>query len=53
MHGLYTPRDFDTSPFFQIVKPTLAAGFDYRSVQWEPPGFSDNAEIDPGNLPAQ
>ena len=36
-HGLYTPRDFDVSPFFAIVKPTLAAGFDYRTVQWGPP----------------
>jgi hypothetical protein len=39
-HGLYTPRDFDTSPFFAIVKPTIAAGFDYRSVQWGPPGVT-------------
>ena len=27
-HGLYMPRDFDVSPYFQIVKPTLAQGFD-------------------------
>jgi len=39
-HGLYTPRDFDVSPFFAIVKPTIAAGFDYRSVQWGPPGIA-------------
>lgn len=36
-HGLYTPRDFDVSPFFAIVKPTLAAGFDYHKVAWGPP----------------
>jgi len=35
--GLYTPRDFDVSPFFAIIKPTLTAGFDYRTVQWGPP----------------
>ena len=35
--GLYTPRDFDTSPFFAIIKPTIAAGFDYRTVEWGPP----------------
>jgi hypothetical protein len=29
-HSLYTPRDFDVSPFFQIVKPTIESGFDYR-----------------------
>lgn len=36
-HGLYTPRDFDISPFFSIVKPTIASGFDYRTVEWQPP----------------
>ena len=36
-HGLYTPRDFDVSPYFAIVKPTLDDGFDYRTVQWGPP----------------
>ena len=39
-HGLYTPRDFDVSPFFAIVKPTIAAGFDYRKVQWGPPNVT-------------
>ena len=43
-YGLYTPRDFDVSPFFAIVKPTLAAGFDYRTVQWGPP------EVSPADL---
>ena len=39
-YGLYTPRDFDVSPFFAIVKPTIAAGFDYHTVQWGPPDVS-------------
>ncbi len=33
-HSLYTPRDFDLSPYFQIVKPTLEYGFDYKTVIW-------------------
>lgn len=33
-HSLYAPRDFDLSPYFQIVKPTLEEGFDYRAVIW-------------------
>lgn len=33
-HSLYTPRDFDLSPFFQVVKPTLVYGFDYKQVVW-------------------
>jgi hypothetical protein len=31
-HSLYAPRDFDVSPYFQIVKPSLAEGFDYRAL---------------------
>lgn len=27
-HSLFTPRDFNVSPYFEIVKPTLAQGFD-------------------------
>ena len=33
-HSLYAPRDFDVSPFFAIVKPTIETGFDYKSVNW-------------------
>ena len=33
-HSLYAPRDFDLSPYFHIVKPTLSAGFDYRGLTW-------------------
>jgi len=33
-HSLYTPRDFDLSPYFQIVKPTLEYGFDYKAITW-------------------
>ena len=35
-HGLFTPRDFDVSPFFYIVKPTLEDGFDYQKLVWQP-----------------
>ena len=34
-HSLFAPRDFDISPYFQVVKPTLDAGFDYRSLVWD------------------
>jgi hypothetical protein len=33
-HSLFTPRDFDVSPFFQIVKPTIESGFDYTLFEW-------------------
>ncbi|HLU13907.1 MAG TPA: YiiX/YebB-like N1pC/P60 family cysteine hydrolase [Arenimonas sp.] len=44
-HSLYAPRDFDVSPFFQIVKPRLVHGFDHRKVVWHVP-----ADGDPGVL---
>ncbi|MGE0525481.1 MAG: hypothetical protein AB7H48_08760 [Parachlamydiales bacterium] len=34
-HSLFAPRDFDISPYFQIVKPTIADGFRYSELQWE------------------
>jgi len=33
-HSLYTPRDFDVSPFFDIIKPTIESGFDYKRLEW-------------------
>jgi hypothetical protein len=28
--GLFTPRDFDISPYFEIVKPSIESGFNFR-----------------------
>ena len=33
-HSLFTPRDFDVSPYFEIIKPTIATGFDHRTLNW-------------------
>lgn len=33
-HSLFTPRDFDLSPYFKIIKPTVERGFDYKSLSW-------------------
>jgi hypothetical protein len=33
-HSLYTPRDFDLSPFFEIIKPGIDEEFNYRSLEW-------------------
>src|SRR5476649_391367 len=32
--SLYAPRDFDISPYFEVVKPTIVKGFDYRALAW-------------------
>jgi hypothetical protein len=34
---LITPRDFDVSPYFEIVKPTIALGFDPYQIELVPP----------------
>ncbi len=33
-HSLFAPRDFDVSPFFDVIKPAVADGFNYKSVAW-------------------
>lgn len=33
-HSLFAPRDFDVSPFFRIVKPTIESGFNYKGIKW-------------------
>jgi hypothetical protein len=32
--SLYCPRDFDISPYFEVVKPTIRQGFDYKALHW-------------------
>lgn len=42
-HSLFAPRDFDLSPYFQIVKPHLVAGFDPHLLEWGKGPASDAA----------
>ncbi len=37
-YSLFTPRDFDLSPYFAVVKPTIERGFDYRTLNWADDG---------------
>lgn len=37
-HSLFAPHDFDLSPYFRIVKPTLEYGFDYKRLTWNDSG---------------
>ncbi|WP_174873439.1 YiiX/YebB-like N1pC/P60 family cysteine hydrolase [Vogesella oryzae] len=34
-YRLFTPRDFDISPYFQIIKPERPTDFDYRTLDWD------------------
>lgn len=43
-HSLFAPRDFDLSPYFQIVKPRLNEGFDPHLLEW-----SDDEASSPKN----
>jgi len=45
-HSLFTPKDFDVSPYFAVIKPTLEQTFDYKGLAWEekPPEGSVKAE---------
>ncbi|MBK5207221.1 MAG: hypothetical protein JJD98_18030 [Polaromonas sp.] len=33
-HSLFAPRDFDVSPYFQIVKPGIESGFGFHALRW-------------------
>jgi hypothetical protein len=33
-HSLYVPRDFDVSPYFEVVKPRADERFDFHKLHW-------------------
>lgn len=37
---LFTPRDFDISPYFRIIKPMIEHGFNPHYLHWAPPALS-------------
>jgi hypothetical protein len=43
-HSLFAPRDFDLSPYFKVIKPVEALGFDYRALVWHDQIRRDEAE---------
>ncbi|OSJ26582.1 hypothetical protein BSZ19_35545 [Bradyrhizobium japonicum] len=43
--SFYAPRDFDISPYFMVVKPTLARGFNYKDMLWADLPQADAAEV--------
>ena len=40
-HSLYAPRDFDLSPYFKVVKPTIENTFDYKKLEWRKEAKTD------------
>jgi hypothetical protein len=45
-HSLFTPRDFDVSPYFRVVKPMLEAQFDYRKLEWSEDSSQQQRPLD-------
>jgi hypothetical protein len=43
--SLYAPRDFDISPYFMVVKPMLARGFNYKDMLWADLPQADTAQV--------
>jgi len=43
-HSLFVPRDFDISPYFEIVKPTLREGFSPHNLTWAADDDDDDTE---------
>lgn len=33
-YSLFTPRDFDISPYFRVIKPMVENGFDHLALEW-------------------
>ncbi len=51
--SLYAPRDFDISPYFEVVKPTIAQGFDYKAMAWaDLPATAPEATLVPDEVMA-
>ena len=46
-HTLFTPHDFDISPYFSVIKPMIEAGFDHRTLTWAEESMLDRIGADP------
>ena len=42
-HSLFTPRDFDLSPYFAVIKPTIEKRPDYKKFEWRSADEDANA----------
>lgn len=47
-YSLFAPRDFDVSPYFRIIKPTIEQGFDPHRVEWAMMDVDTGVDADAG-----
>lgn len=50
-HSLYAPRDFDVSPYFEVVKPVLEQGFNHRALDWADTVCLESLDLDGPHVP--
>ena len=50
-HSLFAPRDFDISPYFEIIKPSLGTAFDHRKLTWAEPEMPEGPAAGTGAPP--
>lgn len=51
-HSLYAPRDFDVSPYFEVVKPVLERGFNHLALDWADTVALATLDLDGPHFPA-
>jgi hypothetical protein len=45
-YSQFTPRDFDLSPYFEVVKPRVKSRFDYRKLHWQQDPLAEDLDND-------
>ncbi len=45
----FTPRDFDLSPYFHVVKPILETDFDFHDLHWQDERADEPSLLDTSN----
>lgn len=47
-HSLFVPRDFDVSPYFRVIKPSIENDFDFHQLQWEQTSLARQSMVEGG-----
>jgi hypothetical protein len=50
-YSLFTPRDFDISPYFRVIAPEVECGFDHRTLYWREDGVIERSMAEAPGVP--